>query len=152
VSGVFVSRADDADVADVERLQASCHSHPWTRAQVAAEVRQPPPSAVLVARGADLRTRAALAYRVAADEVEILDVCVHPDCRRTGLARRLVLLALSRAARAGARRAHLEVRAGNAAARALYASIGFVERGLRRGYYRGPIEDALLLEYRISDR
>jgi ribosomal-protein-alanine N-acetyltransferase len=39
----------------------------------------------------------------------------------------------------------LEVRESNAAARALYARFGFREGGRRRGYYRKPVEDALVL-------
>ena len=38
----------------------------------------------------------------------------------------------------------LEVRESNAAARALYTKHGFRETGRRRGYYRDPIEDAVL--------
>ena len=39
----------------------------------------------------------------------------------------------------------LEVRESNVAARALYASRGFSAVGRRRGYYRHPVEDALVL-------
>jgi ribosomal-protein-alanine N-acetyltransferase len=39
----------------------------------------------------------------------------------------------------------LEVRESNSAARALYASRGFLAVGRRRGYYRSPVEDALVL-------
>jgi len=51
---------------------------------------------------------------------------------------------LERARAARAERADLEVRAGNAAAIALYASEGFVPVGRRRRYY-GNGEDALLM-------
>jgi [ribosomal protein S18]-alanine N-acetyltransferase len=152
VSGVFVARATAGHVDDLARLHVACHTHPWTREQIATEVAQAPPAAVLVARaGRRDGVRAACAYRVAADEMEILDVSVDPDWRRQGLARFLVRLAITRAARAGARRALLEVRTGNAPARALYASLGFVVRGVRRGYYSAPVEDALVLERAIPD-
>jgi ribosomal-protein-alanine N-acetyltransferase len=80
-----------------------------------------------------------------ADEMEILDVAVLPSSRRRGVARFLVSLALRRAARAGAGTAFLEVRAGNSGARALYAGLGFREAGVRRSYYREPVEDAVLM-------
>jgi ribosomal protein S18 acetylase RimI-like enzyme len=54
-------------------------------------------------------------------------------------------MALRRAARAGARVALLEVRAGNVAARALYESLGFRACGVRREYYTAPVEDAVLM-------
>jgi ribosomal-protein-alanine N-acetyltransferase len=49
------------------------------------------------------------------------------------------------AARKGASRALLEVRAGNREAVALYESLGFRRLGSRREYYREPLEDALVL-------
>ena len=51
---------------------------------------------------------------------------------------------------AGARTVYLEVRESNAAARALYESRGFEAVGRRRGYYRHPVEDALVLRREIG--
>ena len=76
-----------------------------------------------------------------ADDLHITTLAVGPERRRRGYARALVEAAL--AAFPDARRAHLEVRPSNAAARALYDSLGFVVTGLRRRYYGD--EDALLM-------
>jgi ribosomal-protein-alanine N-acetyltransferase len=86
------------------------------------------------------------ASRLVLDELHVLDLAVHPGWRRRGLARFLLGLALRQAAKAGAQVALLEVRAGNAPALALYAGLGFRPVGRRPGYYREPVEDALLLE------
>lgn len=156
MSRVLVERATAGDVAALAELQRLSFSHPWTRAQVAEEIGSGPPGAVLVARGLDdagrLAVRAACAYRVVADDVEILDLSVHPAWRGLGLGRLLLSLALRRACRVGARRALLEVRAGNAPALALYESMGFCRSGVRRDYYREPVEDAVLLERGGLDR
>jgi [ribosomal protein S18]-alanine N-acetyltransferase len=45
----------------------------------------------------------------------------------------------------GARRATLEVRRSNEAARHLYERFGFSVVGVRHGYYSNPVEDALVL-------
>jgi ribosomal-protein-alanine N-acetyltransferase len=45
----------------------------------------------------------------------------------------------------------LEVRAGGAGAIALYEGLGFTVTGRRRGYYREPAEDALLMEMELRD-
>jgi ribosomal-protein-alanine N-acetyltransferase len=149
---VFVERAGAPDAAEVARLLALGHSHPWTLAQVEAEISQRPPAAVLLLRAApDRAACASCAYRVAGGEMEVLDLTVHPRWRGRGLARALLRLALRRAARAGATRALLEVRCGNAGAIALYRSLGFEERGRRRGYYREPVEDALLLARDLAE-
>lgn len=152
MTGVFVTRATARDVEEVVRLHRACHSHPWTTAQVAAEIAQPPPATVLVARdGREGRARAVCAYRVVADEMEVLDVAVDRAWRRRGVARFLVRLALARGARAGASRAFLEVRSSNAEALSLYRALGFRERGVRPGYYGSPVEDARLLERPTAD-
>ncbi len=74
-----------------------------------------------------------------AGEFEILNLAVEPAARRRGLAVALV----QAACRSG--RWFLEVRESNSAARALYAKCGFREAGLRRGYYTGPVENAIVL-------
>ena len=53
---------------------------------------------------------------------------------------------LEQALKKGITRLFLEVRASNTAAKNLYKSLGFLETGVRRGYYHGPAEDALLME------
>ncbi len=81
------------------------------------------------------------------DEGEIANIAVMPACQRRGIASRLLDLAMSDAVGLALRFLYLEVRVGNAAARALYASRGFLAIGRRRGYYRDPIEDALVLQW-----
>lgn len=79
------------------------------------------------------------------DEGEIANLAVAPGDRGTHLGSALLdaVIAAARARRAAS--LYLEVRDSNRAARALYASRGFVEVGRRRNYYRKPVEDALVL-------
>ena len=144
---------DDLDA--LIALEIECHSHPWSaRGLRDALVPGTGRRGILVLRGPwtpdDARRgiRAYCATEVVADEVHIHNLAVAPEARRRGLARRLLALALEIAARHGARTAHLEVREGNAAARALYRAAGFTEDGRRRDYYSSPTEDAILLSRR----
>jgi [ribosomal protein S18]-alanine N-acetyltransferase len=82
---------------------------------------------------------------VLADSAEILTVGVVPGARRRGIGRDLLAALLAEAVRRGAREAFLEVRVDNAGARSLYASEGFAEVGLRRGYYDGGRVDAVVM-------
>lgn len=149
--GVFLRRAVPSDVAALAALERSCFSHPWSEAQIAEELAGTAPGLVLLLEG-EARpgdplagVRAYGAFRVVLDELHVLNVAVAPAHRRRGLARRLLGFALRTAARRGARRALLEVRAGNREALSLYEALGFVPYGRRRDYYREPVEDALLL-------
>ena len=85
----------------------------------------------------------------AADEGEILNLAVAPARHRGGIGRALVERVLVTLAGRGAQRVFLEVRESNAAARALYATLGFQEVGRRTRYYRRPVEDAIVLRAAI---
>lgn len=74
-------------------------------------------------------------WRLAADEAEILTICVTPEQRRHGIGRALMMAARHDVVSRGAASLHLEVSVSNLAAIALYAAMGFVRSGLRRGYY-----------------
>ena len=164
-----VRRADASDAAAVVRLAAAAGVD-WSAAQVTEEVEKGN-ALVAVSAGNDARDDARadadgprvspssssarddaddadavvagfiVAWVVADVEVQILEVATRPSMRRRGVASALVRAALDLAPAAEAR---LECRASNAAARRLYAGLGFAETGVRRRYYADG-EDAALL-------
>lgn len=79
------------------------------------------------------------------DSAVLESVCVAAAARRSGVGRAVCEDVFAWCRRQGATEIGLEVRAGNAAALALYGRLGFVEAGRRRGYYADPVEDAVLL-------
>ena len=86
------------------------------------------------------------------DEVTLLNVAIHGEHRRQGLARRLITDMLNGRQAAGARRCLLEVRESNGGARALYTAMGFVVDGRRPDYYRSgdTREDAVLMSLALE--
>lgn len=89
---------------------------------------------------------------IAAGEAHVLNLCVHPQRRRNGVASLLLEHMLDAAARSRADNLLLEVRPSNTAALALYAAHGFERVGLRKRYYPAATgrEDAILLEKQIG--
>jgi ribosomal-protein-alanine N-acetyltransferase len=83
-----------------------------------------------------------LAWHVV-DELHLLEIATHPEMRRRGVARNLLLALLEQARSLHARLLLLEVRRSNEAAIRLYRSLGFRTTGVRRGYYADNSEDAL---------
>lgn len=77
---------------------------------------------------------------------QVQNLAVHPAYRRRGVGRVLLMEGLRECRRRGARVAALEVRPSNLAARRLYNSLGFAEKGRKPGYYQPGGEDALILE------
>ena len=82
---------------------------------------------------------------------ELESVVVAEDARRMGLGRALCEEIGKWCQDRGAREIELEVRSRNYSAKSLYASLGFVEEGLRRRYYRDPIDDAVLMRIHFED-
>jgi len=79
------------------------------------------------------------------DEAHVTTIGVHPDWRRQGVGRRLLVALIDLSEELHASRVTLEVRAGNLAAQALYADLGFEVAGRRSNYYTDDGEDALMM-------
>ncbi len=134
--------ADHLDeVAELERI---CFSMPWSRKMLAEELDNAL-SAFLVALDDEGRVAGYAGLQVVLDEGYITNVAVRPDCRRRGVAGKLLQVFLDFAQ--GNRLAFLtlEVRASNYDAIALYGSRGFRSVGQRKNYYEHPKEDALIM-------
>ena len=78
-------------------------------------------------------------------ETDMMNVAVHPDFRRQGIAESLILTLVEGLKSLESHCLTLEVRASNGSAIALYGKLGFAQIGLRKNYYRNPKEDALIL-------
>lgn len=84
---------------------------------------------------------------IGAGEAHLLNLCVNPECQRSGFARVMLQDCIDTARRQGCEQMFLEVRPSNHAALALYHEFGFNELGRRPAYYDAPggREDALML-------
>jgi [ribosomal protein S18]-alanine N-acetyltransferase len=89
--------------------------------------------------------------KVAAGVGELESVAVAGEERRRGVGRAICLAVMEWCRGQGAGTMELEVRAGSVGAIGLYEGLRFVEVGRRRGYYREPVEDALLMQMELRD-
>ncbi|MBN2371919.1 MAG: ribosomal protein S18-alanine N-acetyltransferase [Vicinamibacteria bacterium] len=151
---LVLSSAMPSDLSVLLELEDICSPHPWNASAFGAALRAQSGSCALVIRKAGRSMESEIiafcVFQTAADELHIHKLCVHPQKRRRGLGRLLIKSALSLGARRGARRAVLEVRAGNTAALRLYAALGFQSVARRGDYYLQPVEDALVMEKRVG--
>jgi len=109
-------------------------------------------SRVVLVSEDDSEVRAFIVARVLGTEWEIENLVVAGDVRRRGFGIQLVNKLLDMAGNRGARKAFLEVRRSNTAARGLYEKLEFVETGRRKNYYHDPGEDAVLYTKDLSNR
>ena len=140
---VDIRRLDLADLDAIEGIEQRAYSTPWSRAMFASELAKPTSICLGAFEGSEL-----VGYIVNSRYVDawhVMNVAVHPDRQRRGIASRL-LERLFELTRDDERRGYtLEVRVSNEGAIRLYESIGFESRGIRRGYYTDNREDALIM-------
>jgi ribosomal-protein-alanine N-acetyltransferase len=142
-----MTAGDLGEVMEIERL---AFDSPWTTGLFLHELKLPF-SRLVVARTSNGNRKLigyACWWRVG-DEVHIHNLAVHPDYRRSGVGRALVQLLLDEAVKNHVQSVSLEVRHDNAAARGLYRSFGFTERGVRKHYY-GRGEDAVVMTRELA--
>ena len=140
--------ADHLDeVAELERI---CFSTPWSRNMLAEELDNML-SAFLVALDDTDRVVGYAGVQVILDEGYITNIAVRPECRRQGVAAKLLQVFLDFAKANKLSFLTLEVRASNYDAIALYGSRGFRSMGRRKNYYEHPREDAIIMTREFTD-
>ena len=138
-------QADDLD--RIMEAEARAYSFPWSRGNFLDSLRSGHVSELLATQDKVL-----LGYYVAmpgVDELHLLNITVVPDFQRCGLGRVLLDRLEWQARQRGLAAIWLEVRASNTRARYLYGARGFVEQGIRRGYYPAAgsrREDAVVMK------
>ena len=130
-------------VPQITQLEAICFSDPWSENSIAQELTNPL-SFWLVAVEDD-KVAGYIGSQTVMGETDMMNVAVHPDFRRRGVAEALILRLVEVLKTRQSHCLTLEVRASNTPAIRLYEKLGFSQVGKRPGYYRKPKEDALIL-------
>ena len=140
---MIIEKMNSSHVAQIAQLEKICFSDPWSEKSVASELDNKLAFWLVAAEGDTVAGY--IGSQTVIDETDMMNVAVHPDFRRKGIAEALVNTLVENLKKMGSRCLTLEVRASNAPAIALYEKLGFAEIGRRKNYYRNPREDALIL-------
>ena len=130
-------------VPQVAELEQICFADPWSENSIASELDNKWALWLVALEGSDVVGY--VGSQTAIDETDVMNVAVHPDHRRQGIAEKLMEQLVAGLKERASHALMLEVRASNAPAIALYEKLGFTQVGCRRNYYRNPKEDALIL-------
>ena len=138
-----ITEMNASHVPQVAQLEQLCFADPWSEKSVASELDNI--WALWLVAVEDDRVIGYIGSQTSIDETDVMNVAVHPDCRRRGIAETLIVNLVDELKKKGSHALMLEVRASNAPAIALYEKLGFLQVGCRKNYYRNPKEDALIL-------
>ncbi len=133
------------DLNAIELIERESYPTPWSRSMFAGELAKP---SSLSLGAFDAESGALVGYLVISRYVDawhVMNVAVLQSRRRQGVARALLDRLFEVTASDERRGYTLEVRVSNEGAIKLYEAMGFVSRGVRRGYYTDNREDALIM-------
>ena len=137
---------DLEDVTSIERDLFGAEA--WTPAQFWSELARVPESRWYVVAREQGSIVGYAGVFVVGPEADVQTVAVARAAQGRGIGGQLVAALADCARERGAAVLHLEVRADNEAARALYSRLGFAVVGRRRDYY-GRGRDAVLMSLRL---
>ena len=119
-------------VAQVAELEKLCFADPWSEKSIASELGNIWSYWVVALDGE--RVVGYIGSQSSADESDVMNVAVHPDYRRRGIAESLIEVLIRELKNRGSHALMLEVRDSNEPAIALYEKLGFQQVGMRKNY------------------
>lgn len=145
---IIVRELKVEDSAAVAEMEQQIFSDPWSEKSVMETVQQKQ-SVCFAAEKAGHLLGYLLVYH-AADEAEIARIAVQKEARRQGAAGKLMQALEHYCEEHKMEKLLLDVRESNEAARSFYTKNGFVEDGIRQGFYTNPSEDAVLMSRQLG--
>ena len=146
---MMITKMCECHVAQVAELEKICFSDPWSEKSVASELNNP--LALWLVAEEDGVVLGYIGSQSVPPESDVMNVAVHPEHRRKGIAQLLILALCDALKVAGNTSLTLEVRASNTPAIALYERFGFAVDGIRKNYYKNPTENAVLMTLSLQE-
>ena len=135
----------------VMAVESAAYAFPWSRGNFIDSIAARYPARLLCSPGAEL-----LGYFVAmagVQEMHLLNLTVTPTAQGQGHARFLLDTLIALCPAHDTRTLWLEVRESNLRARRIYERLGFVQVGVRKGYYPAALalrEDAVVMSLPVA--
>lgn len=156
-----IQEMDKSHLEQVMEIERASFPTPWTEKMFLEELASPLSFDFVATRKERHLTKGSppadfvlcyIIFWMFREEVHILNLATHPDFRRLGIARSLLLFTLDFSYKRGSILYLLEAREGNQSALNLYQKLGFSSCGVRKRYYADTGEDAILMGLFYGDR
>jgi len=144
---ILIREMQVSDIPDVLQIEHMSFTTPWSKNAFLNEINKLYSLIKVAVLGDTIIGYICVNYII--DEGHILNLAVHPDFRRQGIATKLLEDALNELKEIECRYLYLEVRVSNLEAKKFYECLGFKVMGTRKDYYTYPIEDAVTMMRRL---
>ena len=148
VTGFVMNDMRPEDVPEVLSIERASFTTPWSGTLFMNEIYKPLSVAKVMRSGENI-----VGYICAdqvLDEGHILNVTVHPEHRRRGMAAHMVAHVIGLLAGRACKTIYLEVRMSNEAGLRMYEKSGFTMISVRKRYYTSPEEDAVIMKLQLA--
>lgn len=132
-----------ADVEQVYAIEKSIFSIPWSKESFESSIKGK--DTLFIVAEKEGKISGYIGMYLLGEEADISNVAVAKEHRRQHIAHQMLEFILIEAKKRGVCNVTLEVRETNVTAICLYENIGFCEAGIRKNYYKEPIENALIM-------
>ena len=144
---VQIKQLSAEHISGAAELEVLCFSEPWSEKSL--ELLLGNNAIGFAAVLPDGRVAAYGGMLTVLDEGQITNIATASEFRRQGLGRCIMSALEDYARENGIFYLSLEVRESNLAARALYSSLGWTEKGVRKNFYKLPTENAVVMAKKL---
>jgi len=144
-----IEKMEEKHIGAVLEIEESSFSTPWTRTMFVQDaVLEYSISYVLIV---DYELAAYISCWTVLDEITINKIACRAAHRRCGYSTMLLSHLIHNVCGNGVMSLHIEVRTSNDTAILFYEKSGFIQTGIRKGYYSDTNEDAILMSLDIDN-
>ena len=135
---------DKNHISKVVELETLCFSSPWSEKALEEELENPNAVFLVTEDGTGY-----IGCHFVCGDGAMTNLAVHPEHRRKGIGKQLLLALEEEAKKLDAETISLEVRKSNLSAINLYEKMGYKTVGERPNFYTKPTENAVLMTLEI---
>lgn len=139
-----IRKADENDIDSILVVENISFSIPWSREAFIKEISTNSLAYYSVVE-LDKKIVGYAGMWIILDEVHLTNIAIIPEVRGLKLGELLMRYIMGIAKMHKAERMTLEVRQSNRVAINLYNKLNFEKQGIRRDYYKNPVEDAFIM-------
>ncbi|NIS17922.1 MAG: ribosomal protein S18-alanine N-acetyltransferase [candidate division Zixibacteria bacterium] len=138
------------DLMRVMEIERMCFPDPWPFSAFLSDLENE--NTITLVAKIDGKVVGFTICHVVAEEMHLMNIAVDPDFRRKKVGHKLIEYLFYSGEQHGCRIMYLDVRKSNSGAISFYNKYGFEVLYERKGYYRKPPEDALVMVLDLSER
>lgn len=142
-------KIEEKDIGQIVRLEKETFSDAWSETSIRETCAQSQAFITVTEVDGNIAGYCIIYYVL--DEAEIARIAVDEHFRRQGIGHELLSYTFACCEEKKIERVLLDVRESNVSARAFYKKEGFSEDGIRKDFYEGPKEHAVLMSQSISN-